>query len=73
MRKLLRKNPYTFGVSLSLLAIGGVAVVVMRIPELRDRAREMRRSLVERFSAAAERPTFADALPIEHEITRGEA
>lgn len=41
MLKTIHKNPYTAGIAAGLLALGGVAALVMRGPQTRARTREL--------------------------------
>lgn len=39
--KTIRKNPYTAGIAAGLLAVGGVAALILRSPQARARTGEL--------------------------------
>ena len=56
IRKRIRNNPYTAGIGTALIALGGIAALGMRNPQLRERTRELKDDLMRRLSPGGARP-----------------
>ena len=53
IRKTIRKNPYTAGITTALVALGGIAAVGLSNGDLRQRSRDLKDGLMRRLSSKA--------------------